>query len=392
MSVVSIVKTDGDVDGAVKKAVELAGGIDIDQGETVLIKPNLCCAKPSGSGIVTSLEVISAMVKVVRSIGGKPIVGDLPIVGWDPQETYETIGVKSVVEKAGGQFVDLSKEDPITIQIPGAAKLKSVKLARSALTADAIISLPVFKAHFFTGLTLCIKNLKGLTWQDQRTKMHVLGLFEPVIDLLSVLKDRVVFGLIDGTTGCESIRPSGPYYGPTEGKPVELNMIIAGKDIVAVDSVAAVTAGIKPKSMKLLKLAFERGLGEIENIDVRGERVKPQKLKQTFFGRIMGKLNSLWTSKIANPLVHPLAKRLFGPQVESLRTVEKELEEVVPSRIVLIGECDRCGICVDACKLGNIELGEKGPIIGDRCVVCLICVESCPKSALAVKRIEEVSA
>ena len=169
-------------------------------------------------------------------------------------------------------------------------------------------------------------------------------------------------------------------------------MIIAGKDIVAVDSVAAVTAGIKPKSMKLLKLAFERGLGEIENIDVRGERLKPQKLKQTFFGRIMGKLNSLWTSKIANPLVHPLAKRLFGPQVESLRTVEKELEEVVPSRIVLIGECDRCGICVDACKLGNIELGEKGPIIGDRCVVCLICVESCPKSALAVKRIEEVSA
>ena len=103
--------------------------------------------------------------------------------------------------------------------------------------------------------------------------MHVLGLFEPVIDLLSVLKDRVVFGLIDGTTGCESIRPSGPYYGPTEGKPVELNMIIAGKDIVAVDSVAAVTAGIKPKSMKLLKLAFERGLGEIENIDVRGERL-----------------------------------------------------------------------------------------------------------------------
>lgn len=392
MSIVSIVRTNGNVEKGVKKSVELAGGIDIDSGETVLIKPNLCCAKPSGSGIVTSLEVISAMVKIVKDIGGKPIVGDLPIVGWDPQETYNAIGVKGAVEKAGGKFVDLSKDEPVTIQIPDAVKLKNVKLARTALTADAIISLPVFKAHFFTGLTLSIKNLKGLTWQDQRTKMHVLGLFVPVIDLFSALKSKIVFGLIDGTVGCESIRPSGPYYGPTEGKPVKLDTIIAGKDIVAVDSVAAVTAGIKPKDMKLLKIAYDRELGEIENIEVRGEKVKPQKLKKTLFGRIMGGLNSLWTSKIANPVVHPLAKRLFGPQVDSLRTVQKELDEVVPSKIVLIGECDNCGICVDACKLNNIKLGKKGPIIGDKCVVCLICVEACPRQALAVKRLEEVSA
>ncbi|MGQ9720664.1 MAG: DUF362 domain-containing protein [Candidatus Jordarchaeum sp.] len=392
MVVVSIVKTNGNVEAGVKKAVELAGDIDIDSGETVLIKPNLSCAKPSGSGIVTSVEVISAMVKLVKDIGGKPIVGDLPIAGWDPQETYKITGVKKAVEKAGGQFVDFSKDETVTIQIPDAVKLRSVKLVRTALTADAIISLPVFKAHFFTGLTLCIKNLKGLTLQDQRTKMHVLGLYDPIIDLFSAIKNKVVFGLIDGTVGCESIRPSGPYYGPTEGKPIKLDTVIAGKDIVAVDSVAAVTAGIKPKSMKLLKIAYERGLGEIEDIEVRGERVKPLKLKQTLFGRIMGGLNSLWTSKIANPVTHPLVKRLFGPQVQSLRSVEKELEEVVPSKIVLVGECDSCGICVESCGIGNIKLGKKGPIIGEKCLVCLICVEACPKSALAVKRVEEVSA
>jgi uncharacterized protein (DUF362 family)/NAD-dependent dihydropyrimidine dehydrogenase PreA subunit len=392
MSVVSIVKTGKNVEDGVKRAVELAGGIDIDSGETVLVKPNLSCAKPSGSGLVTSVEVISAMVKLVKEMGGKPIVGDLPIAGWDPQETYKITGVKKAVEKAGGQFIDFSKDDSVTIQIPDAAKLKSVKLVRTALTADAIISLPVFKAHFFTGLTLCIKNLKGLTLQNQRTKMHVLGLYEPVVDLFSALRSKVVFGLIDGTVGCESVRPSGPYYGPTEGKPIKLDTIIAGKDLVAVDSVATVTAGLKPKSIKILKIAYERGLGEIEDVEVRGERIKPQKLKKTLFGRIMGSLNSLWTSRVANPVTHPLVKRLFGPQVESLRAVEKELEEVVPSRIVLVGECDNCGICVESCGAANIKLGKKGPIIGNKCLVCLICVESCPKQALAVKRVEEVSA
>nr|MDO8080577.1 DUF362 domain-containing protein [Candidatus Freyarchaeota archaeon] len=392
MSVVSIVKTDGNVEDGVKRAVELAGGIDIDSGETVLVKPNLSCAKPSGSGLVTSVEVISAMVKLVKDIGGKPIVGDLPIAGWDPQETYKITGVKKAVEKAGGQFIDFSKDETVTIQIPDAVKLKSVKLVRTALTADAIISLPVFKAHFFTGLTLCIKNLKGLTLQNQRQRMHVLGLFEPIIDLFSALKSKIIFGLVDGTVGCESIKPSGPYYGPTEGKPVKLDMVIAGKDLVAVDSVAAVTAGIKPKDMKILKIAYERGLGEIEDIEVRGDKVKPQKLKKTLFGRVMGSLNSVWTSRVANPVTHPLVKRLFGPQIESLRAVEKELEEVVPSRIVLAGECDNCGICVESCGVANIKLGKKGPIIGDKCLVCLICVESCPKQALAVKRVEEVSA
>ncbi len=392
MAIVSIVKTNGNVEEGVRKAVELAGGIDIEPGASILIKPNLSCAKPSGSGLVTSVEVISAMVKLVKEMGGKPLVGDLPIAGWDPKETYKITGVKKATEDAGGQFIDFSKDQPVTIQIPDAVKLKSVKLVRTALTADAIISLPVLKAHFFTGLTLCIKNLKGLTLQDQRTKIHVLGLYDPIIDLFSALKSKVIFGLVDGTVGCESIRPSGPYYGPTEGKPIKLDTLIAGKDIVAVDSVAAVTAGIKPKSMKLLQIAYERGLGEIEDIEVRGEKIKPHKLKQTLFGRIMGSLNSLWTSKIANPITHPLVKRLFGPQVQSLRSVEKELQEVVPSRIVLAGECDNCGICVKSCGIGNIKLGKNGPIIGDKCIVCLICVEVCPKAALAVKRVEEVSA
>jgi len=50
---VSLVKN-SDPSKAVSDAVQLAGGLEVSG--TVLIKPNLSCAKPSGSGLVTNVD------------------------------------------------------------------------------------------------------------------------------------------------------------------------------------------------------------------------------------------------------------------------------------------------------------------------------------------------
>ena len=102
--------------------------------------------------------------------------------------------------------------------------------------------------------------------------------------------------------------------------------------------------------------------------------------------KILQALNVLWTSRTVNPIVHPLAKKIYGPQIESLRAVEKELEKVEPSRIIVDREkCNLCGVCVKACKIGNIAVKGDNLLIGDNCLGCLICVESCPESALSIK-------
>ncbi|WXG45800.1 MAG: DUF362 domain-containing protein [Candidatus Atabeyarchaeum deiterrae] len=387
-SLVATVRTTDGIDKSVRRVVDLAGGIGISSGERVLIKPNMSCAKPSGSGLVTNVNVVSSLIKLVKEAGGKPLVGDLPISGWDPEETYRAVGIREGVARAGGEFVDFSKDDAVTIHIPGAKVLNKVKVAKTALTVDKIVSVPVFKPHFFTGMTLCIKNLKGLTWQDQRTRIHVLGLHEPVVDLLQVFKEKVAFGLVDGTIGSESVRPSGPYYGPTEGKPVKLDMLIAGRDIVAVDSVAERIAGLDPLDVQLTKLAYERGLGEALDITVTGDSIRPILLHQSFLSRVFRVLNPIWTSKFLNPLVHPLVKQLFGPGVQPLHSVEKDLRTTKVGSILLTGDCDECGVCVKACKMNNIKLQRGIPIIGNQhCVRCLICIEVCPKGALALSRV-----
>ena len=52
-------------------------------------------------------------------------------------------------------------------------------------------------------------------------------------------------------------------------------------------------------------------------------------------------------------------------------------------------DCVACGICVDICPRGNIELLGTRPIFGSNCIGCLSCVQFCPKAAINIGKITE---
>ena len=62
--------------------------------------------------------------------------------------------------------------------------------------------------------------------------------------------------------------------GPVGGKPVQMDLIIAGSDPVATDSTACRVMGIKPHEISHIRLAYEKGMGEINHIKVLGERLE----------------------------------------------------------------------------------------------------------------------
>ena len=171
MTFVSLVKN-SDPSKAVNDAIQLVGGLNVKG--TVLIKPNLSCARPSGSGLVTNVDVLTAIVKMVADQGARPLVGDLPIVGWDANKVFDATGVRAI-EEAGGELVDW-RNNNIEIELPNARVLKKVEIARTAIEVDAIINVPVLKHHYLTHLSGGLKNLFGLVEPNFRPKVHVLGL------------------------------------------------------------------------------------------------------------------------------------------------------------------------------------------------------------------------
>ncbi len=48
--------------------------------------------------------------------------------------------------------------------------------------------------------------------------------------------------------------------------------------------------------------------------------------------------------------------------------------------------CTGCGLCVDKCPLGNIELTVGRPRWGDRCTQCMACICLCPAEAIEYGR------
>jgi len=158
--------------------------------------------------------------------------------------------------------------------------LKTVKVARTALEST-IISVPKLKLHASAGVTLSIKNMMGA--MKPKGSMHT-NLSRNIADLASILRPSVA--VVDGIIAGEGHE--------TSNDPVEMNLVIAGTDPVAVDAVGAAVMGVPPDSVKHLRYAVQRGLGtcDLDKIEVVGESI--QKVKRQFrkslSSRILGLL------------------------------------------------------------------------------------------------------
>lgn len=257
------------VAAAVRRAVELAGGLPavIASGKIVLLKPNMVALpRTRQSGAVTHPEVCRAVAEIVRERGAVPIVADSAGIGADTEAVIDFMGYNAL-RRDGFPVIDLKKEKAVRVKCGGARILKSAFVYEPALRADAIINLPVLKTHDQTEVTLSLKNLKGLLADCSKAAMHRRGLYRGIVELASFI--RPCFTVLDGIYCQEGV-------GPVFGDPVEMDLIFAATDMVALDAVAGLVIGYGPDEVPVTSLAAESGLGlaDPDAITVKGESWK----------------------------------------------------------------------------------------------------------------------
>ncbi|MHB9091829.1 MAG: DUF362 domain-containing protein [Chloroflexota bacterium] len=253
---------------AIARAVALAGGLPevVRKGALVLIKPNLLAVPDSPrAGACTSAAVCRALADLVRAAGARPIIAESGAVGVDTEAVIAAMGYGRLREE-GYEVVDLKRTPAVTLPIAGGAVLSKVTTFELAERANAIISVPVLKTHDQAEVTLSIKNLKGLEIDREKKHLHRVGIFTGVPDLLALFKPA--FAVVDGIYCQEGL---GPLY----GVPVEMDLLLAGRDLVAVDTVAGEIMGFPLTENPIAQQAARRGLGigDIENIVVMGEPI-----------------------------------------------------------------------------------------------------------------------
>jgi uncharacterized protein (DUF362 family) len=132
---------------------------------------------------------------------------------------------------------------------------------------ENIIHLPTVKTHVFTTTTGAMKNAFGGLLNERRHWTHPV-IHETLVDLLMIQQriHRGVFAVMDGTF-------AGDGPGPRCMVPYVKNVILASRDQVAIDAVAARLMGFDPMTIRYIRLAHEAGLGvgDVREIELVGD-------------------------------------------------------------------------------------------------------------------------
>jgi len=213
--------------------------------------------------VVTNPEVVRAVADLVREAGASPVIADSAARGVETDQVIAATGYDKLREK-GYRVIDLKTEKVIRLKCPEAKILKTMKTFELVTKVDKIINIPLMKTHDSAEATLGLKNMKGLLHDDHKSKLHRDGLYEGVVDVNARFTPDLV--LFDGTWAMEGL---GPMY----GLPLRLDLIVAGRDVVAADAVAGYIMGFEPTELLTTRFAHERGLGEMElsKIKIVGE-------------------------------------------------------------------------------------------------------------------------
>jgi uncharacterized protein (DUF362 family) len=300
MALVALARTVDGVEAAVRQAVAQAGGLEgiIAPGDVVAIKVNLVMDAPAASGMVTDPAVARAVVRLAREAGAARVIivegtaqyrdGDLNRDRHATRAAFLAAGYDAdgdmVDDVTGAPLIDLNDSggtdvaDPARVSrvvVPTGLIRKEYWLPNSVLDADVLISVPVLKNHYLAGVTLGMKNLVGLLPADlYHAPGNVYGkhslshspieLDQHIVDLnLARRPDFVVVdgqrGMIDGPVGSQLADPP-------------LGLILAGADVVAVDTVGALLMGYDPRAIPYLEMAARSGLGiaDVAHIRVTG--------------------------------------------------------------------------------------------------------------------------
>ncbi|MBC8531434.1 DUF362 domain-containing protein [Gehongia tenuis] len=334
-----------------KRLLEAAGaGSHFSPGMRVALKPNLVVAKPASSGATTHPEVVAGVIEFLQDLGLKNIeIMESSWVGEGTARAFKAAGYEQLSERYGVPLIDLKKVPVRAFEAGG----ETYQICKPVLEADALINLPVLKAHCQTLVTCALKNLKGCIPDGEKRRYHAAGLTEPIARLGSLV--HPVFTVVDALCGDLTFEEGG--------NPVPMNRLIHGEDPVLVDAYGATLLGYDPDEIAYIPRAAAYGAG---SMDLEGAEIRELNRGES------GKMTP--SGKVARLAAHVDARSAcsacYGGLIHALNRLD-EMGRLPRDLKVSIGQ-----------DFQNEQGGGLG--IGHCCRGFARSVPSCPPSARAI--------
>ncbi|MEW6203200.1 MAG: DUF362 domain-containing protein [bacterium] len=296
--------------------------------DRVVVKINLCSPLELTGVTNTRAETVDEVVRILREQGIKPVIAEGCGFPNDTRMAFLFNRIYPIAKRYGLELVDLNRDEGVEIGVKKPLVLEKIRIARTVVEADYIISVCKLKTHFYTKVTLSLKNMMGaLPWVNKHRMHHDFNhrldgasfmkaareMFtlesdreytsKAVADLCSVITPH--YAVIDGATAMEG-------SGPTYGRPKKANLIISGNDPLAADAVATYLMGFDPADVLLLRMAHGKGIGEMNLKKIKihcDDNIEDLRLSFTD-ARVDDRIMS-WLSHIGSVPFNRISHRIF---------------------------------------------------------------------------------
>ena len=240
------------------------------RGRRVVVKPNLVEFDP-GATINTHPMLVHAALEGFRALGAADVrIAEGPGHRRVTLDLAEAAGYFETIPHFEELFTDLNLDEVSQVLLKDPfSRLNSVYFPNTALAADLLVSLPKMKTHHWVGATLSMKNFFGLVpggvYGWPKNVLHWAGIDECIADFHAAFPRH--FAIVDGIVGMEG-------NGPIQGNPKSVGVLLAGRDMPAVDATCCRIMKINPASIRYLRLATGPGGLEEAGIKQIGEPIK----------------------------------------------------------------------------------------------------------------------
>lgn len=253
---------------SVRVAIELAGGLGIKEGSTVMIRPNANTADlPPGS---TNPEILKGAIREARKYNpGKIIVAEKSMTTLDTEMVLRKLGLWQAAEAEGAdEILTFDHMKRFHMKPDGASSWpEGFYVPEFLASVDYVIALPVIKTHWTATFTMGLKSQISITAdRDRRQLPH--GQHEDVLFGNMIAESNLVYMpdfYISDATKC--FVTDGPNLGTLR----EPGIVLASPDVIANDAVGLAllkTLGTVPKiqehsvwAQPQIKRAVELGRG-----------------------------------------------------------------------------------------------------------------------------------
>jgi uncharacterized protein (DUF362 family)/ferredoxin len=361
------------IGAAAHRLIAQVGGMaSVIKGRKIaVLKPNFVAGRSAETGSTTSFALLKAVAEEVHACGAVPVLCETPGTEFDREATYTILGVEQFCADHDISILRIDPEggekDWIELRPPGARCLRRFRMPR-ILQEACLINLPVLKTHVVSTMTLSMKNPMGILPRPDRRAMHTFGIAQSIVDMNLGIKPDL--SIVDGSVGQDG---EGPLYGDK----ADLQVLVAGRNSLAVDLACCQLVAVRPRDVPHLKLALAQLgqpewqlAGDAQDV-IKAFRLPQQKALYRFVFWLMYPLDYAY-SRVAERGQH-LCTTLYATGLVGTRPQINQ------------ASCTRCGKCIEACPLPNVIDLKTLSVNPKTCQRCLLCYESCPESAISVK-------